>query len=395
MLRSVLSCLLLLVLPLSGCQLAFGGLDVQAVDSSVQKPSNVAVYVAVTDRDEPVTDLDESNFRVFENEQLLEKSQAKLTLLERSKVAVHHVLFLVDLSGDLNTASQAELARGIAAFARSLTRDQDVSIFGFDGSTELRRLAEYQRGAVNIEPLTQLKGGDPSRNLNGAVVEGLERLDAELMRTKLPVRVGTLVVFTRGPDIAGRTSAEQLQATLDESHRDIFAVGLESEENAYLDDIGRSGTFLASTLGEVGVTLDHAAVRLGKAYARYYLLQYCSPSRAGTPTARLEISHTTAEGEVHTGDLEVAFNASGFGPGCDPQALPKFQVAAKDPWEMDASSSSSEQDPPQNGHSSRGTTGTRQALKPPAAGPPSPEQPPARDDDEDDIVPPPKEPGYE
>ena len=48
----------------SGCSILFGGLDVESVASSAAPPSNVAVYLAVSDGKEPVTDLTEQSFHL-------------------------------------------------------------------------------------------------------------------------------------------------------------------------------------------------------------------------------------------------------------------------------------------------------------------------------------------
>jgi hypothetical protein len=81
------------------------------------------------------------------------------------------------------------------------------------------------------------------------------------------------------------------------------------------------------------------------------------------------------------GDLELGFDASGFGPGCDPKSTPSFQTSAKDPWEMEAAPAETPATEPAN-------TGATQS---------SPATAPANDADEDDdaIVPPPDKAGYE
>ena len=370
-----------------GCQLALGGVQLEPINSSVQKPSNVAVYVAVSDGQEPLDDLDESNFTIFENGNLLDKAQTQLTLLERDQVAVHHVLLLVDLSGQLEESTRDGLRRALEGFAERVTKTQGLSVFAFDGGTEIWSLGEFPEGATHVK-LAELKNGDPSRNLNGAVLEALKRLDAHLMRVKRPVRVGTLVTLTRGPDVAGRETADSVTRALDESPHEIFSVGLASEDSYYLDDIGPAGKTEASSLGTIGVALEEAARRLERAHNRYYLVQYCSPARAGTPTFRLQVTYTTKEGHERSGDLELAFDASGFGPGCDPKTPPRFRVAAKHPWEIDAqqeTDAGSKASPPSSPTS---------APTQPAPGA-EPDVQPVDKDDDDGIVPPPNKPGYE
>src|SRR5688572_26527133 len=105
--------LLSLLTLLSGCQFAFTSVEVKPVRSSVQRPSNVAVYVAIKDGDTRLTDLDESNFAVYENNQLIDKGQARLTLLAPDAAVVHHALLLLDLSGELDQRQRDELERAV------------------------------------------------------------------------------------------------------------------------------------------------------------------------------------------------------------------------------------------------------------------------------------------
>ena len=51
------------------------------------------------------------------------------------------------------------------------------------------------------------------------------------------------------------------------------------------------------------------------------LLSYCSPSRAGEHEVEIE---AVAEGT--SGRLAYRFNATGFGPNCDPNQKPSFDV---------------------------------------------------------------------
>lgn len=392
MFRVERAALLLFIIWLSGCQFNFTSVELKPVNSSVQKPSNVAVYVAIKDGDMRLTDLDESNFAVYENGTLIDKSQAQLTLLEREAAAVHHVLLLLDLSGDLDLAQQRELERATAGFVQSVTKYQGVSVYGFDGGTEIKKLGEFPTGHSGDVRLSGLVPGDPSRNLNGAAIAALKHLNAHLMRIKRPVRVGTLVVFARGPDVAARETSDTVYSALSTSAYNAFAVGVKSEQAYYLDDVGPAGKALADSPTVLGPAFLEAARLVNDARASHYLIQYCSPARAGKPIVRLEVRYVNRAGEERTGDVELGFDASGFGPGCDPKSIPTFQVAAQDPWNMNVAP---EDDPPP-------ASGTPPTSQPPAGSSPPPPAPlvdPAGttngEDDEDAIVPPPDHGGYE
>ena len=58
---------------------------------------------------------------------------------------------------------------------------------------------------------------------------------------------------------------------------------------------------------------------------RYYLLSYCSPSRAGEHNVRIEASSTDGA----SGGLEYHFSATGFGPPCDPNTPPAFDTTLR------------------------------------------------------------------
>ncbi len=370
---------LLLACWCTGCGL-FQQLDVKAVATSFQKPSNVAAYVAVTDQAEPLTELGVENFRVYENEQLVAAEQTRLTLLERNTAAAHHLLLLIDMSGALTLTKEARTTTVKAAlgFVDKVSQAQSLSLFAFDGGEQLVPIAEIARGA-RLTSLPALEGFSPrdsSRNLNGAVASALAKLDGQLLQTGKPVKLGTLVVFARGPDIAGRVAQDKLSDLLSESPHDVLLVGI-AEQADELSGLSRRGVVRAQSLDTLPIAFEEAADKALGELGKHYLVSYCSPARAGTRRLRLEVSYTTKQGDEHQGDFETDFDASGFGPGCDPNTPPRFVAQAKaKPTQRPADAS-------EKGRS-----------RPPATKPaPSTGQPPA-DGDDDTPVAPPDQPGY-
>lgn len=386
--RVVELCIALLA---SGCNFVLGGVEVEHVDSSVQKPSNIAIYLSASDSGEPLTELDESNFVVYENEQEIPKEQAKLTILERDVAVAHHVLLLVDLSGKLDDSERKDLTGAIENFVQVVRATQGVTVYGFDGGERIYLLGEFSKNkdAEKASLEGKIKQRDPSRNLNGSIAKALDALDARLMRVKRPVRVGSLVVFTRGPDVAGRVAPEALDETLEKSRHDRFSIGFESEDTYYLEQLGDDGVVLAKNMSGLGDAFQQAALKVDKAFYRHYLIQYCSPARAGVRQLRLEVHYVNKEGEERTGDLAVEFDAEGFGPGCDPGSTPRFVVHASQPGELDA------EEPPSDEAPSGEATGPAapKADATPAAS--DDEDVSADDDEEETFVPPPDKPGYE
>jgi hypothetical protein len=367
----------------SGCSL-LNRVQVEPVASSFQKPSNVAAYVSVTDGSEPVTDLQPESFKIYENEQLLSSEDTHQTLLPKELAAYHHTVLLVDMSGE--QSSDDGISRAVGSFVETAHRTQAVSVFVFDGSPSLRFVADFPRSAegaaADLHALSKMGSSDASRNLNGAVLSGLKELDARLAQQRRAVKVGTLVIFTRGPDLAGRVSEADAAKALDDTHDNVIALGIADRAGSALDQIGKSGTVKAQSPDSLGVGFEEAATKTRDLYDKYYLIAYCSPARGGTRRLKVEVSYRDLKGNDKHGSFSQDFDASGFGPGCNPESVPRFvpQMIAKPEDRAPAKSgaaSDSKPDKPdapdkQNEHGDK----------------------PAPADDDSSVAPPPDKPGY-
>jgi hypothetical protein len=317
-----------LALASAGCSL-FGGVRVETIASSAQRPSNVAVYVGATEHGEPLGELEAKNFHVYEDGQELDPKQIERVLLPRDAVTHEHVLLLVDLSGNPTTEQRASYARAVEAFVRKLAPTLSVSVRAYDGSPGLKPVGDYPRGASTVAAaaLGKLSSRDASRDLRGAVLAGLAELDRGAESASKPVELGTLVVFATGPDLAGRTSEGALDDTLDTTHHDVIGVGL-GADTPYLD-FARGGVIHAESATTLPIAFEEAGARVAATHAKYYLVAYCSPARAGKRSVRIEVVHEDKKGDEHSGSTEVEIDATGFGPGCRSEATPHFERAGK------------------------------------------------------------------
>jgi hypothetical protein len=344
--RSPVSLALLLVCSLQtlACGL-FQNVNVEPVATSFQQPSNVAVYVAVRDGDEPLTELEPSNFHVYENDQLVPSDQTQLTLLDRNVGAAHHALLLIDMSAAQTPEARSQAAKAAAGFVEKLASLEPVSVFAFDGAEGVVQIATVAKGGQtpSMAALENFSPRDKSRNLNGAIVAALGKLDAALAPTGKPVKIGTLVVFSHGPDVAGRVGADKVHDAVWESPHDVIAVGV-AEHADSLEPIARHGLVRAQTASTLPIAFDEAATKARDELEKFYLVQYCSPARAGDRRLRLEVKYTTRDGEEHTGDFQTDFSAKGFRPGCNPNATPRLTLRPKDTAFSTSSSKSDKQD---------------------------------------------------
>jgi hypothetical protein len=305
----------------AGC----GGLNLQLVDASVRKPSNVAVYFTVnTTSGAPVADLAQNDFHIYEDGKPVSTLESQQTILQQEIAAVHDTLLLVDMSGSVvGSGDMPALISAAASFADRVGPYQKVAIYTFDGSPHINAVVPFGGNVrAGVAALAHYRPRDPSTNLNGGVVEAVQVLGHQLDSAPQPLRFGTLVVFTDGTDRAHRVSDDEVRKTLDTAAFETFAIGVGAEvDQAELRAIGRSGTFASQNRADIARGFDDVANRIEAASRRFYLLSYCSPSRAGEHDVEVE---AVAGGK--RGRLSHHFDAGGFGPRCDPHQKPAFDV---------------------------------------------------------------------
>jgi hypothetical protein len=313
-------------------------LQLTTIKATQQKPSNVAVYFRVQDGSgTPLANLTAQQFRIYEDDQLVSQFESQQTILNPEVAAVHYTLLLVDMSGSVSESGTGDtLVQAVSTFTDRVEQQQKVGIYAFDGSPDLTQIAPFtdQPGSAKagVQVLSTFKPKDPSTNLNGAVVRALDELDTALGKASQPLKFGTLVVFTDGTDRANRLPASDMLQHIKEKPFDVFAIGLGAEiQPDQLASIGKSGTAMATDKSAVVKAFDEIGTKVDARTKSYYLLSYCSPSRAGKHEVRVEaVVKPNPNANEEVGSLKDEFDATGFAPGCDPNAPPSFDVTRGD-----------------------------------------------------------------
>ncbi len=306
---------------------ACGSLQVKPLKTSVQKPSNVAIYFTVERGDEPVGGLAAEQFRIYEDGKLVSKYESKQTILNPEVAVVHYTMLLVDTSASVTESGSIDAVAAAAdGFAARVAKIHQVGVYAFDGGKDLRRITGFSgsEGAVRagLASLKAQRARDPSTNLNGAIVKALGELGKARQRATVPLRFASLVVFTDGTDRAGYVTSEEVRKAIEDADVEVFVIGLGGEvDPRELSSLGKNGTVFAENDAAVKKAFDDVAQRIENMAKRYYLLSYCSPARAGTHKITLEAVKDGASGSA-----DYEFSASGFRPDCDPGARPAFQV---------------------------------------------------------------------
>ncbi len=317
----------LAAITLAGCV----GLRLTPVDSAYQRPSNVAVYFTVdTAGGEPVGGLTAESFRISEDGSLVSPTESQQTIVNPEVAAEHYTLLLVDMSGSVTESDQVPVLQAAATELVSQVEgsSQRVAVYAFDGEEEIHEIVGFttEGGATaGVARLGAFHPRDPSTNLHGAVVRGLATLDEALGHSQVPLRFGTLVVFTDGTDHAARVTRRDMGHAIDESPYDVFAIGVGSEiDEGTLGDVGRDGYVLVEDSAAISEAFRQVGARIVQMTQRFYLLSYCSPARAGVH--RVTVQAVT---ESASGSLSYEFDAAGFGPDCDPNRPPPFAIGTE------------------------------------------------------------------
>jgi hypothetical protein len=316
----------------SGC---IGGLQMTRINSEQEKPNNVWVFFSVKDGKEPVAELEAEDFEIYEDGGLVSPHESNQVIQNPEVASVMYTLLLLDLSGSVTESDRIhKLIDSAKSFTKKVGKSQKVAVYAFDGSKELHPVVPFTSHKTSVEGgidgLANWQPKDPSTNLHGAVVRGLETLHESLSDEDKPLKFGNLVVFSDGADRAARVSrSKMLDEMRKEAYRDykMYAIGIgdrEEMKRAKLGDIGRDGTFVGQDSTNTSDFFETVANRIQGHSKSFYLLSYCTPARAGEHEVRIEVNLE----ERGSGRLRYEFDAEDFGPPptCNPEREPNFDL---------------------------------------------------------------------
>jgi hypothetical protein len=319
----------------SGCS---RNLTVTRINSDEKQPNNVWVFFTVTDDEEPVAGLTAEDFDIYEDDKLVSQYESMQTIQNPEVAAVMYTMLLLDMSGSVTESGESDaIVEAAEIFSETVGATQKVGVYAFDGSEDIFSVVQFTEAKASIdgglEGLRMYKAKDPSTNLNGAVMQGLQQLKKDLDKDKRPLKFGTLVVFTDGTDRAHRVPREDMMEEIgkeDYANYQIFVIGVGAEiEEESLGEIGRDGTELATDEDKVHEAFERVADRIDKQAKRFYLLSYCTPARSGEHIVRIQANVKDEKGKNKgSGSLEYGFDAEKFGPppDCDPNRAPTFRL---------------------------------------------------------------------
>ena len=276
----------------------------RTLEGRTQTPSTVALFFSADDcNGRPLVDLAPDDFDIYEGENRI-SVEALRRVLPRDGMVV-----FVSLVLDLSSSVQPNLDRviqGASAFVRLLQEERGLPVqIGVEVFAGDEQLARWQ--SPNVDPeqvLAQIQAIDQyasdfpdSTNLHGAIVTGLERLEADATAFRDRNRGGAfttehLVVFTDGADTARWVDAEVARDRIEAGGAEVTFVGLDSPDFDLdaLRALAGDALVIAPDPDSLQREFQTIAARIAGQTERTYLLAYCTPKQRGEHTVRVELA---------------------------------------------------------------------------------------------------------
>jgi len=329
----------LLALALTGCGMGgILGLGVHTQKTIARPPSDVQVILTVSNGSKPVDHLVDHNFKIYENDVLLDRNEIGFRLLPKSSMTAGFTVLLVDVSGQPDPTALRRIERGATHLVEKISVTQPVAVIVFDGSPrprEVARFSQVERATVRPVPSLQpFLSGDQSRDVYGALLSVIRGVDLELKKTKKEAQFGTVITLLNGPDLAGRTDEAAVRKAIFESGYTFLSVAPKGVAIAGLSLIGQTRQYEYDTIDTLPMQLSDLGMHVRALFNSHYVLSYCSPGRAGERKLKVVVKSEGDSGMGHRGSTKSKFSAQGFVGGCADGGAP--QVAKPTPVPLTA-----------------------------------------------------------
>jgi Ca-activated chloride channel family protein len=183
----------------------------------------VSLNVTVTDTSTSrfVTDLDSSDFQVFED-----GAKQELVFFSLTQQPIS-LAILLDTSASMeermNIAQEAAIG-----FARQLRKEDEAEVIDFDN--QVRILAPFTSDAATLETAIRQTRANGSTSLYNAIYISLQELKKTRAKSAEDIRRQAIVVLSDGDDTSSLIEYEEVLEVAKRSETAIYAIGLRQGE---------------------------------------------------------------------------------------------------------------------------------------------------------------------
>ncbi len=281
-------------------------------------PAVVRVLFELTDCDGNAVSLTEDDFTIREDGDVVSEFESQQRIVPKEQAFELTTVLLLDMSGSIiGSGNLPGLQAAAKQLVTAITSGQDehqVAIHAFEGGQSLVQVQAFTSVTddllLAIDGLSTYVPQDTSTNLNGAVLSGLDLLDAREQQNPDRIVSGTLAVFTDGNDQSGFVTDSEAEQAAALSRFSVFTIGLGGAvDQTHLTAIGKDGAFFAGDVAALEAAFQEVASAIDNLVNSLFVLAYCSPSRTNTHSLALELGAAS---------IDFCFDAAGFGGGCEP-----------------------------------------------------------------------------
>lgn len=303
------------------------GIELTLLNQESKPPANVTIfYKADFSNGDAVPDLSTTDIKIFEDGELISDFEAERAFIEDSAEFKFSSVLLLDLSGSILDAAALPTLKTAAeeligeVFRDDNNRSIEMAIYWFDGEQSIHLLENFSSDTTiliqSVRQITSDISSDNSTNLNGAVVQAVSVIEQRLalQSSNVSLSAGSILIFTDGKDRAGRVDEFTALATVENASDNIssLTVGLGGEiDRDVLQQYGKDGFEFADNLQNLTNSFRKIAGKIRDEANSFYILEYCSPKRAGIFSLKIEALKNRKRGS-----LETSFSADGFTGGC-------------------------------------------------------------------------------
>jgi uncharacterized protein YegL len=319
--------------PQENCpQTDFSELQVAKLSDSAFTTSRISMLMKVDDRQGiGVSGLTAENFAVWERKNgetcydEINPFEADRRIVDNPQRFRHSTLLVLDLSKSITQNALADLKMAARSFVENVLPDTaaayQMAIYWFDGSQQLFQLVPFTSNKTTltsaISGITSTLCQDcNSTNLFGSVVNAADEAVERYNQLKVDgvLSGSAVVIFTDGDDEAGWKTLAEANTAISQAQQasgqtiNFFTVGLGTETNLQnLKELGKDGFAFATDKTQLEGIFVQTADKVRREANSFYLVEYCSPKRAGNVDVKVVVKSGNDRGTLTT-----AFDAGKF-----------------------------------------------------------------------------------
>ena len=277
--------------------------------TEVAEPSYVNVLFQITDlKGNGIPGLGETEYyEILVDSNQISESEALPAIGKLDEIPFRvNTILMLDNSFSIGS-DLPKLKKAAIDFVNSKFAEQLIALYTFSENISLLHSFKSNKQLL-INAINSITLGQPSTDLYGAVIEGLNRLQNKFSRTE--IETGYLLVFTDGEDTQGSSTLDEVITAREDKL--VYSVGVGDEiDIPTLYQIQNAGFFVEDDYSELQDRFLEVQQKIEDDANSFYWLLFISPKRGDfdhSLTIRLKDNLFLGENSI----IDTSFNSKDF-----------------------------------------------------------------------------------